>query len=135
MKLNYIIKSLQRRCKKINKKSSNKNITHNIDVSNDTTNVSSNNFTMKTLNEKEYTKEHLAIMEPVTASQSFRSSNQPLISCPSNKIKILLDSGSNGDLYFLPIGEDKPFPYLTRQAPKSWCTSNGSSDSFFLVFC
>jgi hypothetical protein len=37
-----------------------------------------------------------------------------------------LDSGSNGDLYFLPKGKDKPFPYLTRQAPKSWRTSNGS---------
>jgi hypothetical protein len=37
-----------------------------------------------------------------------------------------LDSGSDGDLYFLPKGKDKPFPYLTRQAPKSWCTSNGS---------
>ncbi len=23
-------------------------------------------------------------------------------------------------------GKDKPFPYLTRQAQKSWCTSNGS---------
>jgi hypothetical protein len=25
-----------------------------------------------------------------------------------------------------PKGNDKPFPYLTRQAPKSWCASNGS---------
>ena len=44
----------------------------------------------------------------------------------SNKIRVLLDSGSDVDLYFLPNGKDKPFPYLTRQAPKSWHMSNGS---------
>jgi hypothetical protein len=37
-----------------------------------------------------------------------------------------LDSGSNWDLYFLQKGNDKPFPFLTRQVPKSWRTSNGS---------
>ncbi len=45
---------------------------------------------------------------------------------PSNKIKVLLDSGSDGDLYFLQKGKDKPFPYLTMQVPKSWHTSNRS---------
>ena len=87
---------------------------------------------MKTLNQRGKTKEQLgvtaliAIMEPATESQSSRAYKEPLGSCPSNKIKVLLESGSNGDLYFLPKGTDKPFPYLTRQAPKSWCTSNGS---------
>ena len=33
---------------------------------------------------------------------------------------------SDRDLYFLPQGKDKPFPYLTRQVPKSWHMSNGS---------
>ena len=65
-------------------------------------------------------------MELAIESQSSRVNKQPLSICPSNKIRVLLDSGSNGDLYFLPKGKDKPFPYLTRQAPKSWCTSNGS---------
>jgi hypothetical protein len=68
----------------------------------------------------------VAIMEPVAESQSSRAYKQPLRSRPSNKIKVLLNSGSNGYLYFLPKGKDKPFPYLTRQAPKSWRTSSGS---------
>jgi hypothetical protein len=65
-------------------------------------------------------------MEPATESQPSRASKQCLKSRPSNKIKVLLDSGSGGDLYFLPKGKDKPFPYLTRQVTKSWGTSNGS---------
>ena len=65
-------------------------------------------------------------MEPVTESQSSRTHKQPLRSPHSNKVRVLLDSGSDGDLYFLPKGKHKTFPYLTRQVPKSWCTSNGS---------
>jgi len=68
----------------------------------------------------------VAIMEPATESQASRVSKQPLRSRPSNKIKVLLDSGLDRDLIFLPKGKDKPFPYLTRQVPKSWHTSNGS---------
>ena len=68
----------------------------------------------------------IALMKPATESQSSRAYKQPLRSRPSNKIKVLLDSGFDGDLYFLQKGKDKPFPYLTRQAPKSWRTSNGS---------
>ena len=41
-------------------------------------------------------------------------------------IRILLDSGSDGDLLFHEKGTEKHFPYLTRQVPKSWHTSNGS---------
>ena len=41
-------------------------------------------------------------------------------------IRILLDSGSDGDLLFHEKGTEKRFPYLTRQVPKSWHTSNGS---------
>ena len=70
-------------------------------VSNDTTNVSSDNITKKTqqknetLNHKENTKEQLgitavnAIMEPATESQSSRAYKQPPRSGPSNKIKVL----------------------------------------------
>jgi hypothetical protein len=119
---------------KILKKSCNKNIVNNNnnDVSNDTTKVSSDNATMKTITQKENTNKQLgvmaliAIMKPATESQSSRAYKQPLRSCPSNKIKVLLDSGSDGDLYFLQKGKDKTFPYLTRQAPKSWRTSTGS---------
>ena len=41
-------------------------------------------------------------------------------------IKVLLDSGSDGDLWFHKKGTPKCFPYTTRQVPKSWCTSNGN---------
>ena len=45
----------------------------------------------------------------------------------SNKvIQVLLDSGSDGDLMFHEKGTPMHFPYLTRQVPNSWCTSNGS---------
>ncbi len=44
----------------------------------------------------------------------------------SNKIWVLLDMGSNGDLFFHEKGKPTPFPYLTRQVPKSWQTSNGT---------
>ena len=51
--------------------------------------------------------------------------------CSSKKVpikklvRVLLDSGSDGDLLFHKKGVDKHFPYLTRQVPKSWCMSNG----------
>ncbi len=64
-------------------------------------------------------------MEPATESQMFSRKKLPLTSRPRNKIKVLLDSGSNGDLYFLQKGTDKPFPYSKRQVPMSWHTLNG----------
>ena len=93
-------------------------VTNNIKVAND-------HITMKTLdmgktqNQNKDTKEHLgvmaviAIMEPATESQSSIAYKIPLRSRPSNKIRVLLDSMSDGDLFFLQKGKDKPFPYLT----------------------
>ena len=77
------------------------NVTTKINESNDSTNASSDNITMKTLNQKVNTKEQLGvmalipIMEPATKCQSSRAYKQPLRSHPSNKIKVLLDSGPN----------------------------------------
>ena len=77
------------------------------------------------------TKDHLgvtaliAVMEPATESPASRTVKHPRRSCTSKQIKVLLDSGSSGDLYFLKSGKHKPFFYLTRQVPKSWYTSNG----------
>ena len=46
---------------------------------------------------------------------------------PKQKIfRILLDSGSNGDLLFHKKGTEKSFPYLVRQDPKNWSTSIGN---------
>ena len=39
-------------------------------------------------------------------------------------IRVLLDSGSDGDLLFHEKEKHKHFPYLTRQVPCSWHTSN-----------
>ena len=61
----------------------------------------------------------IAIMEPVTESQMSRVYKQPQKGCPSNKIKVLMDSGSDGDLFFIPKGRDRPVPYLARQVPKA----------------
>ena len=41
-------------------------------------------------------------------------------------VRVLLDSGSDGDLLFHKKGTPKYFPYSTRQVPKPWCTSNGT---------
>ncbi len=49
----------------------------------------------------------------------------------SNKVskkkisRVLLDTGSDGNIMFHKKGTNKPFPYLTRHVPKSWHTSNG----------
>ena len=44
----------------------------------------------------------------------------------SNLIRVLLDTGSDGDLWFQEKGTPLSFPYLARQVPKSWHTSNGT---------
>ena len=80
-----------------------KNVTKNNDVFDDNTNVSNDNITMKITNPN--TKNELGVMafvaviEPATESQSSRAYKQPLRSRSSNKIKVLLDSGSNEDLF------------------------------------
>ena len=109
---------------------STENITHHTDS--DTFNIEQHKDNDDGNNYQINTKDRLgvtalvAIMEPVTESQSCRVIKQPLKSHPSNKIKVLLDSGPDRDLYFLPKGKDKPFHYLTRQVSKSWHTSNVS---------
>ena len=49
------------------------------------------------------------------------SSNKPV----ETILRVLLDSGSNGDLYFHKKGTEKRFPHLKRHMSKSWHTSNG----------
>ena len=68
----------------------------------------------------------VVIMESVTEHLSSKGPQIPLRSQPCNKIQVLLDTGSNGDLFFHEKGKPTPFPYLTRQVPKSWHTSNGT---------
>ena len=44
----------------------------------------------------------------------------------NNLIRVLLDSGSDGDLWFQEKGTPKCFLYLARQVSKSWHMSNGT---------
>ena len=43
----------------------------------------------------------------------------------NNFLRVLLDTGSDGDLMFHKKGTTKRFPYLNRQVPKSWHMSHG----------
>ena len=91
-------------------------------MSNDTTNISGDNVTMKIQKQdKEQVQSKnttmqlgvravIAIMEPATESQSSRAYKQPLRSCPSNTIRVLLDSGSDGDLFSYQKEKASPFP-------------------------
>ena len=63
----------------------------------------------------------------VTENQAKQKFKHSARSHTSNTIiKVLLDSGSDGDLMFHEKGTPMHFPYLTRQVPNSWHTSNGS---------
>jgi hypothetical protein len=41
-------------------------------------------------------------------------------------IRVLLDTGSSGDLLFLKKGSNKYIPDMNRAVPESWSTSNGT---------
>ncbi len=41
-------------------------------------------------------------------------------------IRVLLDSGSSGDLLFIKKGSSKRISVLKRVVPQSWGTSNGT---------
>ena len=70
----------------------------------------------KTQNQTENTKEQLgvmaviAIMEPATERQSSRAYKQPLRCHPSNIIRVLLDSGSNGDFISYQMQQNLSLP-------------------------
>jgi hypothetical protein len=70
-------------------------------------------------NKKQGVTAVMAVM--VTENKSGHSSKKS----PTKKlVRVLLDTGSDGDLLFHQKGTAKQFPYLTRQVPKTWCTSN-----------
>ena len=63
----------------------------------------------------------------VTKNQAKQRIKHSTRHCPSNAvIKVLLDSGSDGDLMFHEKGTPMHFPHLTRQVPNSWHTLTGS---------
>ena len=65
--------------------------------------------------------------QQATENQAKQKIEQSARCRPSNKvIQVLLDSGSDGDLMFHEKRTSMQFPYLMRQVPNSWYTSNGS---------
>jgi hypothetical protein len=64
-----------------------------------------------------------AVLAVMTAGWSGRRSSKKV--SVKKTIRVLLDSGSDGDLLFHKKGAAKQFPYLARQVPKTWHTSNG----------
>ncbi len=64
-----------------------------------------------------------AVMAVMTGLNKSPSSNKKV--SKKKTIRVLLDSGSDGDLLFHKKGKSKQFPYLPRQVPKTWHTSNG----------
>ena len=64
-----------------------------------------------------------AVLAVMTAGRSGRRSSKKV--SVKKTIRVLLDSGSDGDLLFHKKGTAKQFPYLARQVPKTWHTSNG----------
>jgi hypothetical protein len=67
----------------------------------------------------------LAVQKLATGSQSLTKLKHLSRSRKNNFLRVLLDTGSDGDLMFHEKGTTKRFPYLTRQVSKSWHTSNG----------
>ena len=66
----------------------------------------------------------LAVQKLVTGNQS-STKLKHLSRSKNNFLRVLLDTGSDGDLMFHKKGTTKCFPYLNRQVPKSWHMSNG----------
>ncbi len=67
----------------------------------------------------------LAVQKLVIRNQSSKKLKHLSRSHKHNFLRVLLDTGSDGDLIFHKKGTTKCFPYLNRQVPKSWHTSNG----------
>ncbi len=67
----------------------------------------------------------LAVQKIATGNQSSTRFKHLSRSCNNNFLRVLLDTGLDGDLMFHEKGTAKHFPYLTRQVTKSWHTSNG----------
>ena len=58
-------------------------------------------------------------------SKSVSDTNERLI-VKQKTIRVLLDTGSSGDLLFVRKGSQKYIPTMKRAVPQSWGTSNGT---------
>jgi len=58
-------------------------------------------------------------------SESVSNTSERLI-VKQKTIRVLLDTGSSGDLLFIQKGSQKYIPTMRRAVPQSWGTSNGT---------
>jgi hypothetical protein len=58
-------------------------------------------------------------------SKSVNDTSKRLIA-KQKTIRVLLDTGSSGDLFFVRKGSQKYIPTIKRAVPQSWGTSNGT---------
>ncbi len=72
-------------------------------------------------------KKHLnrSLNGPNELNESVRDISKRLI-VKQKTIRVLLDTGSSGDLLFVRKGSQKYIPTLNRAVPQSWGTSNGT---------
>jgi len=68
---------------------------------------------------KNSAKSHQGLNEPAKDA-----SKGPIVK--EKTIRVLLDTGSSGDLLFIRKGSQKYIPFTKRVAPQSWGTSNGT---------
>ena len=78
----------------------------------------------KRLNSK---KKHLnrSLKRPNELNESVSDNGERLI-VNQKTIRVLLDTGSRGDLLFVRKGSQKYIPTMKRVVPQSWGTSNGT---------
>ena len=69
----------------------------------------------------------LAVQKLATRNQSSTKLKHLSRSHKNNVLRVLLDTGSDGDLMLHKKGTIKCFPYLNRQVPKSWHSQMGAS--------
>ncbi len=67
-----------------------------------------------------WSKKHLKEVQPPLEDASKR------LIVKHKTIRVLLDTGSSGDLLFLKKGSNRYIPVVSRAVPESWSTSNGT---------
>jgi hypothetical protein len=74
---------------------------------------------LKKKNPYRFSKHHCGLSKP-----SSNASKRLIVK--EETIRVLLDTGSSGDILFIRKGSQKYIPTLKRAVPQSWGTSNGT---------
>ncbi len=90
-------------------------------------NASSGGKSIKSNNRLNLKKEHRnsAKSHQIGLNEPTKDASEGLI-VKKKTIRVLLDTGSSGDLLFIRKGSQKYIPYTKRAAPQLWGTSNGT---------